>query len=598
MLAILGMLLAGTVAPINGGNALTLPAARHLVRMETGQGRPAAWLLAIQQDGASGHGLWFVRSDDGGSTWSPYARIQNDWTERDTPDLVLVGNDIALVYSYEGPALTASARHDVFFQWWRWDGVDDWLPSPPVRVFDSSSSSTAYYRALLALDSEGRIWIQAFRLNADGTHTAVITVSTNGGASFTQQPSLATLSDRGGGRLISLGRRLMFLYGAHGCCETGKMRLRDDGDPLSAWSSATTVLPDGIYHGAALSAVADGAGGLHLAYKNLAAKLYYRHFDGARWSGATLLDGNPSWALQPAITRIGNDLVVFYNPMITNDTNYRWVYRTLQGGSFSSAVTLDSSVSFKGYPGAAETLPLSTVNVPCIYGKTPDTNTGGNAVIVFGRAPNPGAPPPPPPPPPDGGTPDAGTPDAGTPPPAGPLFFDDFNRNDRRGLGPNWTVAAGGYITDMRANSGLTGFDQAYVKGLTCGDCRVDARMVGFGTELALTLRGDPSAPRNRYDLVLTSNGRLRIRRWRNGSVTVLGDVASGLPFLSDWASFSFTVSGTAPVTLTATLNGKVKLTVTDGSSAALTAPGVAGFTNLVAGNWIDDFTLTALAPR
>src|SRR5205085_11128129 len=172
-------------------------------------------------------------------------------------------------------------------------------------------------------------WIQAFRLNSDGTHTAVVTVSTNGGGSFAQQPSLATLGDRGGGRLISLGTRLMFLYGGHGCCETGKMRLRSDSDPLATWSSAATVLSDGIYRGAALSAVADGAGGLHLAYKNLSAKLYYRHFDGSRWSGATRLDGSPSWALQPAMTRLGDDVVVFYNPMIADNTNYRFVYRTL-----------------------------------------------------------------------------------------------------------------------------------------------------------------------------------------------------------------------------------------------------------------------------
>src|SRR5207249_4487760 len=88
MIALLGVLLAGTVAPIGNGNALTLPAARHLVRMDTGGGRPPAWLLAIQQDGAGGRGLWFLRSDDGGASWSSYAPIQGDRTERDTPDLV------------------------------------------------------------------------------------------------------------------------------------------------------------------------------------------------------------------------------------------------------------------------------------------------------------------------------------------------------------------------------------------------------------------------------------------------------------------------------------------------------------------------------
>src|SRR2546429_7340808 len=73
MIAVVAVLLAGTVAPIGNGNALTLPAARHLVRMDTGGGRPPAWLLAIQQDGAGGRGLWVFRSDDrrGGPSPSP-----------------------------------------------------------------------------------------------------------------------------------------------------------------------------------------------------------------------------------------------------------------------------------------------------------------------------------------------------------------------------------------------------------------------------------------------------------------------------------------------------------------------------------------------
>jgi hypothetical protein len=615
MIVVLGVLLAGTVAPIGDGNALTLPAARHLVRMDTGGGRPPAWLLAIQQDGADGHGLWFLRSDDAGANWSSYAPIQDDASERDTPDLITVGNDIALVYSYEGPTLGGSARHDVFFQWWRWDGRNDWSPSPPVRVFDSTSTTTAYYRGLIALDSVGRIWVQAFRLNTDGTHTAAISVSADGGTTFAQQPSLATLGTRAGGRLISLGTQLMFLYGTHGCCDPGRMRLRDDAAPLSTWSSAAAVLSDGIYHGAALSAVADGAGGLHLVYKNVAEKLYYRRYDGRAWSGATLIEGTPNWALQPAVTRLGDDLVVFYNHMVTNNTSYRFLYKTLHGGSFSSATTLDSSGGFKGYPAAAETLPTSTVDVPCVFGKTPNASSSGNATVVLGKAPAPGAAPPPPPPP-DGGVPDAGTdagvpdagsdagvPDGGTdggtpqppPPSSGVLFSDAFNRNDLSGLGSRWTVSSGAYITDSRANADRDGFDQAYVRGVTCADCRIDARMVGFGTEMALTLRGNTAAPKDRYDLAITSAGRLRIRRWRSGSATVLGDVASGIPYLNEWASFSFTVSGTAPVMLTGAVNGATKLTVTDGSSAALTAPGLAGMTNTMSGSWVDDFKLTAL---
>ena len=117
MIAVLGVLLAGMVAPIGNGNALTLPAARHPVRMDTGGGRPPAWLLAIQQDGADGHGLWFLRSDDGGTTWSSYAPIQDDSSERDTPDLLTVGNDVALVYSYEGPTLGGSPGTTCSSRW-------------------------------------------------------------------------------------------------------------------------------------------------------------------------------------------------------------------------------------------------------------------------------------------------------------------------------------------------------------------------------------------------------------------------------------------------------------------------------------------------
>jgi hypothetical protein len=96
--------------------------------------------------------------------------------------------------------------------------------------------------------------------------TAVIAVSTDGGNSFAQQPPLASVGARGGGRLISLGSQVMFLYGSHGF-DPGRMMLRNDSDPLDQWSGPVDVFGEGIYHGAALSAAADGNGGLHLAYK-------------------------------------------------------------------------------------------------------------------------------------------------------------------------------------------------------------------------------------------------------------------------------------------------------------------------------------------
>src|SRR5467141_2860183 len=181
MLGLVAALLVG--APQNvispeGGNALTLPAARHLVRLDPQNAKPATWLLAVQQGGADGHWLSMYRSTDEAQTWTWYAPIQDACCERDTPDLVQVGMDVALAFSYEGPDIFGSTAHDVYFQWWRWNGNADWVPQTPVKVFDSTSSATAYLRAELAVDSLGRIWMWAQRLNADGTFSIVISAST------------------------------------------------------------------------------------------------------------------------------------------------------------------------------------------------------------------------------------------------------------------------------------------------------------------------------------------------------------------------------------------------------------------------------------
>jgi hypothetical protein len=51
------------IMPIGGGNALTLPAQRHMVRIGT------TLLLSIQQDYAGQEGLGMFRSDDDGATF-------------------------------------------------------------------------------------------------------------------------------------------------------------------------------------------------------------------------------------------------------------------------------------------------------------------------------------------------------------------------------------------------------------------------------------------------------------------------------------------------------------------------------------------------
>src|SRR5438552_13644677 len=115
--ALVGLLLqAGSVLfPITDGNALTLPSQRHLVRIDPGDGRAPVQLTAIQQGGVDSHGLCFWRSDDEGVSWSYYAPIQPDASHTDRVDLVPVGRDIALVWSYEtfASSLSGSSLHDV-----------------------------------------------------------------------------------------------------------------------------------------------------------------------------------------------------------------------------------------------------------------------------------------------------------------------------------------------------------------------------------------------------------------------------------------------------------------------------------------------------
>ena len=312
----LSALTTAAVLPIGVGNALTLPAQRHLVRIGS------TLLLALQQDDAGDEGLGMFRSDDDGASFHRIGAIQGDPSHRDEADLVVVGQDIALVYSYEGPDLVGSTAHDVYFQWWRHRSDGSWSPDPPVLVFDSTSNANGYYRAELVRDSLGRLWIQAFYLENDGSATAYVAVSANGGASFTPQAPLTNLPYRGGGRMLSLGSRIVFVYDGHDDgTHSAYYRVRDDSAPLGTWTAEQVAISEGIYHGAACSAVADGKGGMHLVYKDKNMFLWYRYFDGTSFGPAQLVESVGDWELQPATTRIGDDVVIFYNRVLTTNTN-------------------------------------------------------------------------------------------------------------------------------------------------------------------------------------------------------------------------------------------------------------------------------------
>ncbi|MGZ3385834.1 MAG: hypothetical protein ACXVB5_13090, partial [Isosphaeraceae bacterium] len=467
--AVLAAVLASAtpLMPVGGGNALTLPAQRHIVQINMGGSRAPVWLLALQQSGSDGRGLSLYRSDDGAHSFRFLAPIQPDASHNDRAELLVVGKDVALVYSYESSSLGPSHRHDVWFQWWRYQpNQDTWRPEPAVRVFDAPDDHVAYSRALLARDSVGRLWIQAFRLEPDGRSTAVVAVSTNGGASFQRQPDLDRVRHRGGGRLLAVGTKLIFVYAMHDGFEPTRMRIRQDSDPLDTWGSVRQAFPDGIYHGAALSAVADGHGGMHFVYKDETERLYYRHFDGSAFGPRTLIEDVHDWALQPAITRIGDTLYVFYNRMREPNRRYELRARVLKSGTFSAPVVLDSRSTFKGYLNAVDVLPAGTPEVPCLFGESSDANSRGTLSRVMLPTGQDG-----------GGSGNGGGSSEDPSPPGARVFTDDFSRTTSRGLGDAWAVTGLWYSDGTRAVSDLDGEDLALATRSSCRDCVVEVRL-------------------------------------------------------------------------------------------------------------------------
>jgi hypothetical protein len=154
-------------------------------------------------------------------------------------------------------------------------------------------------------------------------------------------------------------------------------------------------------------------------------------------------------------------------------------------------------------------------------------------------------------------------------------------------------VLAGAWRTNNKANSNLNTLDRAVVSGLSCADCRIDAKMVNFaGGEAMLELRVNGG---NRYALVLTASGALQIRRYAGATSTVLGSVPSGIAELGLWHSFAFSASGSTATTLTAEVEGVVKLTVIDSSTSVYSGAGGAGIAATYAGILFQPFKVTSL---
>lgn len=557
---------ATSVAPVSGGNSLTLPVQRHLVRMTPSDHSPV-WLLAVQQEGTDGRGLGFFRSFDEGGSWSYFAPIQDDASHTDRAELLPDGDGLWVLYSFESPAgqeILGDARHDVVLQRWGYSGEGDWSLQSTVKVFDSTSDSTAFYRATMTRDDSGRLWVQAFRLDSNGT-SAVVVANSSDGASWSRQTLTSGLPERGGGRIDAVNGKLLVLYDMHDWGTPARQFVRSNG----SWSGPSTAFDEGVYHGAAFSSVyANGL--LHVIYKDENEVLRYRSFDGSSWSSSQIVESRSDWAMQAAITEAAGELYVFYNRMVSS-SSYELRMRRIVDGSLSGSTVLDGSSTWKGYLASAADLSGDATQVICAYGDVPDANSSGwvRAVRVSRSAT--GEPPPPPPPPP---TNDAGT---TTPPPptsdGSLLFSDDFARQTN-GLGASWSTQ-GVWYTDGRAITDADTLDLARVSSLSCADCRIQASVLGFGVPVVgVFVRG--GAGTDRYEAALTGSGTVQIRKLRGGSATVLSSAAAGVS-LSDPATLSLKATGSNPVFLEVAINGVVKAQASDGAADRLTAAGTVG---------------------
>ena len=404
-----------TIAPVGGANALSTPAARHLARMDSG-----TYLLALQRDGAlPDPGLSLYRSDDDGRSWRFYAPLNPNALERHTADILRLGGDLAVVTSFDAPSIQPDARLDpprkVYFQWWRTDGARDWVPQAPVAVF-TPAQGIAYHRGELAVDSRGRIWVHAFKRGATACDPAsnpkcavcaatvgngdnygnevVVSVSTDGGRTFAPERSLATTLCRAGGRLISAGTKLLLVWNDYSANENGtrivtRFVQRDAADPLSAWSNPQDAFPDepvdGIYHGAAMSAVADG-NSVHVVYKDQnQMRLWYRRFDAATGTfGARVQvdDGAQDWALQPATTLRDGELFVLANHRLSEGRYETRTWRLSSGLGAAHATALPPDDAFHGYPTLPETVPAWVRTLPYVYARAPTAAGLGDEVAV------------------------------------------------------------------------------------------------------------------------------------------------------------------------------------------------------------------------
>jgi outer membrane protein assembly factor BamB len=154
-------------------------------------------------------------------------------------------------------------------------------------------------------------------------------------------------------------------------------------------------------------------------------------------------------------------------------------------------------------------------------------------------------------------------------------FVDDFDRTG--GLGPNWSVASGAFITDGTAALGTAPSSYAFWAGSPTANATVSITLSPptDNTNIGIMTRATPSNPEvNHYAGFVAADGTLYISRRNNYDYTFLG---TG-PALSPGAhALTLQAFGANPVTLHLLVDGIDVLTVTDGSGQSLTDAGKAG---------------------
>jgi len=294
---------------------------------------------------------------------------------------------------------------------------------------------------------------------------------------------------------------------------------------LGPGAARADALSDGIYHGAALSAVADGARRAHLVTRTHREALL-RHYGRRDGAAPPLLEGTPNWGAATGHHAARTATRRLRQPHGDQNTSYSLLCQDFPCG----LVQLCRQPRFERGLKAIRGPPprpcphLGRESALAVLGRDDQRGSGGSALLgsprrrrqvrprtttssgggVEGCLRTPGTD--------EGGRrrqmqacptqdpmrawPDGGTdgrrcrtvePTAARTVPSALLSPTDFNRSRTAGLGPNWTVSSA-QITDTRAMRYRDGFAQRREgRPLARGGASTRG-WYGFGTEMALTL--------------------------------------------------------------------------------------------------------------